>query len=165
MDHQPVDLSGERDFQCGAAELVKWGSDTVQLVDYEIKTIEREELKAKLDRGDNFKLVMAMHEWGFNAAHIPGSVHYNTVEEARERLGLDDEIVVYCSDPACVASQFAYRWLTEAGYTNVRRYSGGVSDWAAAGYELESNQTSDATGGLFFLPDDAYADRRSDRQS
>ena len=128
-------------------------SDSVQRVDYEIKTLEREELKAKLDRGDDFKLVMAMHEWGFRVAHIPGSLHYNTVDGAKQDLDLDDEIVVYCTDPACVASQFAYRWLIEAGYTNVRRYSGGVSDWAAAGYELESDAASDAPGGAFFFPD------------
>ncbi|MEA2001388.1 MAG: rhodanese-like domain-containing protein [Actinomycetota bacterium] len=134
-------------------------------MDAEIRTIEREELKAKLERGDNFRLVMAMHEWGFNAAHIPGSLHFNTVEEARQSLDLDDEIVVYCSDPACLASQFAYRWLIDAGYTDVRRYPGGASDWAAAGYELESTETSESTDGLFFLPPDAYADRRSDRQS
>lgn len=129
----------------------------------EIRTIEREELKAKLDRGDDFKLVMAMHEWGFNAAHIPGSVHYNSVEEAREALDPDDEIVVYCSDPACVASQIAYRWLTEAGYGNVRRYEGGLSDWAAAGYELESSDSSETSEGFFFVSQDAYADRRTDR--
>ena len=131
----------------------------------EIKTIEREDLKAKLDRGDDFKLVMAMHEWGFNAAHIPGSLHFTTVDEAQQSLELDDEIVVYCSDPACLASQFAYRWLTEAGYTNVRRYEGGVSDWAAAGYELASSEASGPSGGLFFLPGDAYPERRSDRPS
>lgn len=129
------------------------------------RTIEREELKAKLDRGDEFKLVMAMHEWGFNAAHIPGSLHFNTVAEARSNLKLDDEIVVYCSDPACVASQFAYQWLVEAGYSNVRRYSGGTSDWAAAGYELETNEGSKAEPGLFFVPPDAYTDRRSDTAS
>ena len=28
----------------------------------EIETIEREELKTKLDRGDDFKLVMTLHE-------------------------------------------------------------------------------------------------------
>ncbi|MGI9625322.1 MAG: rhodanese-like domain-containing protein, partial [Longimicrobiales bacterium] len=65
-------------------------------MDYEIKTIDREELKSKLDSGHEFKLVMAMHEWGFNAAHIPGSLHFNTSEQAREGLALDDEIVVYC---------------------------------------------------------------------
>lgn len=132
-------------------------------MDSEIRTIGRQELKDKLDRGDAFRLVMAMHEWGFNAAHIPGSVHFKTVEEARAGLEFDDEIVVYCSDPACLASQIAYRWLIEAGYPNVRRYAGGVSDWAAAGYELESNETAGAMSGLFFLPPDAYADRRSDR--
>jgi hypothetical protein len=61
--------------------------DSVGSVDYEIKTIEREELKAKLDRGDDIKLVMAMHEWGFRAAHIPDSLHFNTVEEALQWVG------------------------------------------------------------------------------
>jgi rhodanese-related sulfurtransferase len=121
-------------------------------MDKEIKTIDREELKAKLDRGDDFKLVMAMHEWGFRAAHIPGSLHYNTVDEAKQGLDLDDEIIVYCSDPACVASQFAYRWLIEAGYRNVRRYAGGLSDWAAAGYELESDPAAAGAGVAFFFP-------------
>ena len=84
------------------------------------------------------------------------------MEEARQSLDLDDEIVVYCADPACVASQFAYSWLDEAGCTNVRRYSGGISDWAAAGYELDGNEGAQFAGGLFFLPSDAYADYRSD---
>jgi len=121
-------------------------------MDYEIRTIDREELKAKLERGDDLKLIMAMHEWGFRAAHIPGSLHYTTVEEANQGLDLDDEIVVYCTDPACVASQFAYKWLVEAGYTNVRRYAGGLSDWTAAGLELEGDSATDAKGGAFFLP-------------
>ena len=126
-------------------------------MDHEIKTIEREELRAKLDRSDDFKLIMAMHEWGFRAAHIPGSVHYSTVEAARQDLDLDAEIVVYCTDPDCVASQFAYQWLVDAGYTNVRRYAGGLSDWAAAGYELEGDSAADATGGAFFFPSQSTA--------
>jgi rhodanese-related sulfurtransferase len=121
-------------------------------MEYEIKTIEREDLKAKLDRGDDIKLIMAMHEWGYRVAHIPGSLHYNTVEDAEGDLDTDDEIVVYCTDPACVASQFAYQWLVEAGYTNVRRYAGGLSDWAAAGYELEGESGADDPGGVFFFP-------------
>ena len=124
-------------------------------MDYDIKTIEREDLKAKLDRGDDFKLIMAMHEWGFRVAHIPGSLHYNTVEDAKNDLDLDDEIVVYCTDPACVASQFAYQWLVEAGYTNVRRYEGGLSDWAAARYTLEGESGTDADGGSFWFGTEA----------
>jgi len=105
----------------------------------EIATIGREELQGKLDRGDDFKLVMTLHQFAFRAAHIPGSVSYPTIEEAYAALDLDDEIVVYCSDEACVASQYAYRALVEHGYRNVRRYEGGLSDWQGAGLPLESS--------------------------
>ncbi len=103
----------------------------------DIKTIDREDLKAKLDRGDDFKLVMTLHDWAYRALHIPGSLHYHSVEDALEALSIDDEIVVYCSNVDCVASQFAYRGLVEAGYRNVRRYSGGLADWESAGLRLE----------------------------
>ncbi len=103
----------------------------------DIKTIDRDELKAKLDRGDDFKLVMTLHDWAYRALHIPGSLHYHSVEDALEALSIDDEIVVYCSNVDCVASQFAYRGLVEAGYSNVRRYSGGLADWESAGLRLE----------------------------
>ena len=83
---------------------------------------------------------MTLHAWAFRAQHIPGSEHFDTPEATLESLGVDDEIVVYCSDPACVASQFAYRALVDAGYTNVRRYEGGLSDWAAAGYPLDGER-------------------------
>jgi hypothetical protein len=34
-----------------------------------------EELKKKLVRGDNFKLVNVLGEWAFDAKHIPGSIN------------------------------------------------------------------------------------------
>ncbi|MGH2536339.1 MAG: rhodanese-like domain-containing protein [Candidatus Promineifilaceae bacterium] len=105
----------------------------------EIKQISREELKAKLDRGDDFKLVMTLGEWAFQKSHIPGSINLATISEAPQRLRLDEEIVVYCSDVDCIASQAAYRYLVQHGYTNVRRYSGGLSDWSAAGLPLEGS--------------------------
>jgi rhodanese-related sulfurtransferase len=104
----------------------------------DIETIDRDELKAKLERGDEVKLVMTLHEWAFNEAHIPGSINVTSPAAAAEALNPDDEIVVYCSDEACVASQIAYRALTEGGFENVRRYAGGLSDWQEAGYPLES---------------------------
>ncbi len=102
-------------------------------------TIDRDELRAKLAAGENFWLVMALGEWAFRAMHIPGSVHFPTIEAAIEALGRDDEIVVYCSDEACVASEFAYRGLVDHGFGNVRRYRGGLADWKAAGYPLEGD--------------------------
>ena len=83
---------------------------------------------------------MTLHDFAFRAAHIPGSIHFHTIEEAYAGLDRDEEIVVYCSDFACVASQYAYRALLEHGYTNVRRYAGGLSDWNGAGLPLEGEQ-------------------------
>jgi len=105
----------------------------------DIKTISRDDLRAKLDAGDDIKLVMVLHEWAYEAMHIPGSIRFETPEKAFADLDQDDEIVVYCSDVACVASQFAYRALVKHGYTNVRRYAGGLSEWQASGYPLEGN--------------------------
>ncbi len=103
----------------------------------DIETIDREELRAKLDRGDDFKLVMTLHDWAFRALHIPGSLHFHSVEDALADLDVDDEIVVYCSNVDCVASQFAYRGLVENGYTNVRRHAGGLADCESGGLPLE----------------------------
>ncbi len=105
--------------------------------------ISREELKEKLDRGDDFKLVMTLGEFGFRAKHIPGSLNVYTPEQGREMLDLDDEIVVYCSNQACVASISAYNILVHNGYKNVRRYAGGLLDWEDAGYPLEGEMVDE----------------------
>ena len=54
----------------------------------DIRTIDRVDLKAKIDRGDDFRLVMALNDWAFRASHIPGSIHFATVEAALDALGL-----------------------------------------------------------------------------
>jgi rhodanese-related sulfurtransferase len=104
----------------------------------DIKTIEREDLKAKLDRGDDFSLIMIHTRVAFETAHIPGSSHFHPHEQPLTDLpqAKDRDVVVYCTDPACVASQMAYHTMVAEGYTNVRRYAGGLSDWAEAGYEF-----------------------------
>ncbi len=108
----------------------------------DIKTIDREDLRAKLDRGDDFSLIMIHTRIAFETAHIPGSEHFNPHERHIADLPQDKDrdVVVYCTDVACVASQMAYHAMVAEGYTNVRRYAGGLSDWDEAGYEL-------ATGG------------------
>lgn len=102
-----------------------------------MELISRDELKDKLKRGEDFKLVMVLGEWAYQAAHIPGSLHFNSIEEGLRALSKEDDIVVYCSDPNCIASIAAYNLLTRNGYENVKRYAGGLSDWSAAGYPLE----------------------------
>jgi rhodanese-related sulfurtransferase len=103
----------------------------------EMDLIDTQELKGKLDRGDNFKLVMTLGEWEYRTKHIPGSLRISTVEEAFETLHPHDEIVLYDSGPPCTASRTACRILKARGYARVRRYAGGLQEWDSVGYALE----------------------------
>ena len=104
-----------------------------------VATIARDELKRKLDDGDPIKLVMALNSWAFDAKHIPGSLHFDDPEELYSALDKDNEIIVYCSNIDCLSSVALYRALVERGYSNVRRYAGGLLDWEGAGLPLEGN--------------------------
>ena len=102
-----------------------------------IRTVSRDELRAKLDRGDDFKLIMALNRWAYDAKHIPGSLHFDRPEDLYAAVRPDDEVVVYCSNVDCLSSVALYRELVRRGYQNVRRYSGGLLDWEDAGLPLE----------------------------
>jgi rhodanese-related sulfurtransferase len=112
---------------------------------YDMKLISHDELKSKLERKDNFKLVMALGDWQYRAKHIPGSLHFPTLQDARASLTQDDEIVVYCSSYDCSASVSAYEYLVHHGYMHVRRYAGGILDWEEAGYPLEGEMVAEKT--------------------
>ena len=112
---------------------------------YDIKLISRDELKQKLERKDQFKLVMALGDWEYRAKHIPGSLHFATPQEVLASLAQDEEIVVYCSSYDCIASVSAYEYLVRHGYKRVRRYAGGILDWEEAGYPLEGEMVAQKT--------------------
>ena len=101
-----------------------------------MRIINSYELKEKLDRGDRFKLVMALDRHAFEKMHIPGSLHFDTLEETVQTLAPDDEIVVYCSNVECPASVQAYYYLEHKGFRNLYRFAGGLLEWEEAGYEL-----------------------------
>jgi rhodanese-related sulfurtransferase len=96
--------------------------------------ITRDELHRKLVRGDDFRLVMTLSRFAFEAKRIPTSLHFDDAVSALDRC---DEIVVYCGDVHCAASIRAYRRLERSGYRRLHRYAGGIADWEEAGYPLE----------------------------
>ncbi len=100
--------------------------------DEPLELISREDLKRKLDEGEDLKLVCALAEWAFRSMHIPGSINVDTPEKAAKLLDKDDQIVVYCTNVHCVASQLLYARLVQDGYKDVRRYAGGLEDWEEA---------------------------------
>jgi rhodanese-related sulfurtransferase len=103
-----------------------------------VRTIARDELQRKLDAKDpRFKLVMTLGDFEFRTKHIPGSRHFKDASALLAGLRKEDEIVVYCTNPPCLASVAAYHRLVLEGYPNVRRYAGGIEDWENAGLPLE----------------------------
>jgi rhodanese-related sulfurtransferase len=71
--------------------------------DNEIPMITRDELKAKLDRGDDFVLVEALPPPTYRDGHIQGAINLPPIqvrELAPKRLpNKAAEIVVYCASP------------------------------------------------------------------
>ena len=109
-----------------------------------VQIFTREELKAKLDRRDAFKLVMAMDQWHYEACRIPGSILLSNKRDADRLLEKGEEVVVYCSDEACFASRAVADFLERIGYAKVGHFPGGLHDWSAAGYPLEGTMISES---------------------
>ncbi len=68
-----------------------------------VATISREELKSKLDRGDDFLLVETLPEEQYRHTHLPGAANLppDAVRESAPELlpDKDADVVVYCSEP------------------------------------------------------------------
>ena len=68
-----------------------------------LPTISREELRRKIERGDDFALVETLARHAYDHAHLPGAVNLppDRVAELAPRLLPDRarEIVVYCASP------------------------------------------------------------------
>ncbi len=80
---------------------------------------------------------MALNGWAFRAKHIPDSLHFDTDEQVLSSLAKNDEVVVYCSTVACHASIALYHFLVDQGFTDMRRYDGGLADWEEGGLPVE----------------------------
>lgn len=113
-----------------------------------MRLISGVELKEKLDRREDLKLVFVLGEWQYRTMHIPGSLNlpctpnlYGSAD-LLEGLEPDDEIVVYCSSDVCYASFSVYHLLRQRGYENVSRYAGGLLDWSEAGYPMDGRATA-----------------------
>jgi rhodanese-related sulfurtransferase len=104
--------------------------------------VSREELRAKLDHGDDFVLVDALAPIAFARSRLPGAINLppDWVDERAARRIPDraTEVVVYCADVDCESSVVVGQRLLELGYERVGHYAGGKRDWVDAGLPLET---------------------------
>jgi rhodanese-related sulfurtransferase len=63
-----------------------------------VKTISREDLKEKIDRGDDFVLLEALSEASYGRAHLPGAIRFQDMDSILDLLpDKTTEVVAYCS--------------------------------------------------------------------
>jgi len=106
-----------------------------------METITTEELKEKLDDGDDFILVNVLSEEQFRKEHIPNSINIPLGEIGRRRDELDPnkEIIVYCKNFECEASPKAAKKLEKLGFEDVVDYEGGIEEWKKQDHPIETS--------------------------
>jgi len=103
-----------------------------------IKETTVDEIKKRLDRGDNFTLVDVREESEFAADHLPGAIHLGkgVIERDIEKTvpDVNTELVLYCGGG--FRSALAADNLQKMGYQNVISMDGGVRGWREKGYPM-----------------------------
>ena len=65
----------------------------------DVPTITREELKEKMDRGDEFVLLEVLGEGSYRQGHLPGAIRASDPNAAMEAIPDKSSFVVaYCSN-------------------------------------------------------------------
>ncbi|SDJ12004.1 rhodanese-like domain-containing protein [Billgrantia gudaonensis] len=101
-----------------------------------MKTINREDLAARLEGRERPTLVEALPEKYFQQWHLPNAVNINH-DQVRQRApellpNKQAAIVVYCASATCQNSHMAANQLEAMGYTDVTVYQGGKEEWEKA---------------------------------
>lgn len=107
------------------------------LITGDVDTLDGEAVSEMLSRGEQVALLDAREKQEFEVSHIPNSrfVGHNDFElERLEGISKSDTIVVYCS--VGKRSEDIARKISQAGYSNVYNYFGGIFDWTNRGFPV-----------------------------
>jgi rhodanese-related sulfurtransferase len=103
----------------------------------ELTTITRDELLARLDRGDLI-LIDVRPEPEYAAGHIPGAISTppDRLDVALDGLPDEGDVVAYCRGPYCVHADDAVRTLQARG-RRAMRLEEGLPEWRRDGGTVE----------------------------
>jgi membrane protein DedA with SNARE-associated domain/rhodanese-related sulfurtransferase len=116
-----------------------------------IARITPEELKGKMDAGEDLLIVDLRHALDFDAnpETIPGALHVDAaeLEEAAEVIPRDREIVLFCACPNEVTAARLALLLRSKGITKIRPLAEGYEGWRSRGFPL-SLLAADESGNV-----------------
>ena len=94
-------------------------------------TITVQELKQKLDKGENVVLIDVREQWEYNIAKIEGAqlIPLGTLGSEYKKLDPQAEIVMQCHKG--MRSMDATQFLLQQGFKNVKNLTGGIEAWSS----------------------------------
>lgn len=103
--------------------------------------VDPDDLARDLEAGrtDGYVVVETRAEEAFRDARIPGAINLpyrDMTAESTQHLDKDLVYVCYCESTNCNAATKGALKLAELGF-KVKRLSGGITSWLAAGYPTE----------------------------
>ncbi len=105
-----------------------------------IREVSIDDVKVKLDRGEQFLLVDVREESEYAKDHLPGAVHLGKgiiERDIEERVPeLSTPLILYCGGG--YRSALAADNLQKMGYTNVLSMDGGIRGWREKHFPLIS---------------------------
>jgi len=111
-------------------------SDMLQSIKASIKQVSLEDLKARMEAGEDITLVDVREKDEWRQGHIPDAVHvprgFLEMQAASRLPRKDATIVTYCAGG--VRSAFAAKVLEDLGYTKVESANPGFNDWKDRGF-------------------------------
>ncbi len=94
-----------------------------------IPQITVQELKRRIDAGDDFQLIDVREPLEYQIAQIGGKlIPLNDVPARLTEIDRDREVIVYCKVGG--RSQLAAEFLQHSGYANVKNLAGGIQAWS-----------------------------------
>ncbi len=105
-----------------------------------MKDITAQELKSKMDKGEEFFLLDVRQDfehvmYNIGGTLIPLANLPSSIDEIEEHK--DREVIVYCRSG--MRSGTAKQILVQQGFKNVRNLLGGVLGWQGEGYIVKGN--------------------------
>jgi rhodanese-related sulfurtransferase len=105
-----------------------------------VREVSVDDVKARLDRGDQFVLADVREESEYAKDHLPGAIHLGKgiiERDIEERVPeLSTPIVLYCGGG--YRSALAADNLQKMGYTRVLSMDGGIRGWREKNFPLTS---------------------------
>tara|TARA_A100001015_G_scaffold303066_1_gene392085 strand:- start:136 stop:462 length:327 start_codon:yes stop_codon:yes gene_type:complete len=94
------------------------------------KNINVQQLKIKIDNGDNFILVDVREKFELDIASLPNAIHIpmREIPDNLDKLNTNHEIIVFCKSG--IRSMNVCNFMYNNGFKRVFNLTGGIKSWS-----------------------------------